>query len=77
MPRDDIQELGAQAAREGHSLFDCPYFRSKALPHYTGESILSWKQKVDAWELGWREETHNRLARNDHEALTNAIRRWH
>lgn len=77
MPRDDIQKLGAQAAREGLTLFDCPYFRSKALPSYTGESISSWKQKVDAWELGWRDETENRLARTDREALANAIRQWH
>lgn len=77
MPRDDIQKLGAQAAREGLSLFDCPYFRSKALPGYTGESITSWKQKVDAWELGWRDETEGRLARADREALVNAIRHWH
>ncbi|AUZ18046.1 CrpP-related protein [Achromobacter xylosoxidans] len=77
MPRDDIQKLGAKAAREGLTLFDCPYFLSKALPGYTGESILSWKQKVDAWELGWRDEIECRLARADPDSLVNIIRRRH
>ncbi|CUJ62123.1 MAG: hypothetical protein J0I68_30300 [Achromobacter sp.] len=72
MRLEDIQKLGAQAAREGLTLFDCPYFRAKALPGYTGESIQSWKLKVDAWELGWQVETDNRLARADRKAIVRA-----
>jgi len=77
MPRDDIQKLGAQAAREGLSLFDCPYFRARALPGYTGESIFSWKQKVDAWELGWRNETENRMARFDRKDTLRSAQHTH
>ncbi|WP_081955030.1 MULTISPECIES: CrpP-related protein [Achromobacter] len=77
MPRDDIQELGAQAAWDGLTLFDCPYFRARALPSYTGESISTWKQKVDAWEQGWQAETDNRRAKAERAAALCAMRRLH
>ncbi|WP_313619590.1 CrpP-related protein [Achromobacter sp.] len=56
MQRDDIQKLGAQAAREGLTLWDCPYYRAAAMPGHTGESIADWRGKVEAWEAGWMKE---------------------
>ncbi|MNV16770.1 hypothetical protein D3C71_1075390 [compost metagenome] len=50
---DDIQKLGAQAARDGLTLWDCPYYQAAAMPGHTGESIMEWREKVDAWEAGW------------------------
>ncbi|EHK67282.1 CrpP-related protein [Achromobacter arsenitoxydans] len=55
MQRDDIQKLGAQAARDGLTLWDCPYYRAAAMPGHTGESIAEWRDKVEAWEAGWME----------------------
>ncbi|KQZ98388.1 MAG: CrpP-related protein [Achromobacter sp.] len=57
MQREDIQKLGAQAARDGLSLWDCPYYRAAAMPGHTGESISQWRVKVEAWEAGWLEAT--------------------
>ncbi|WP_304503459.1 CrpP-related protein [Achromobacter sp. ACM04] len=54
MRRDDIQELGAQAARDGLTLFDCPYFKAEEIPGHTGEELSSWKARVDAWAAGWK-----------------------
>ena len=77
MRLDGIQNLGEKASKEGLTLFDCPYFRAKALPGYTGESLHSWKLKVDAWELGWQIETDKRHARADRKAMLRAIREAH
>lgn len=60
MHRDDIQKLGAQAAREGLSLLDCPYLRASEMPGHCGGSIAEWREKVDAWEAGWRKEVRSR-----------------
>lgn len=57
--REDIQAQGAQAARNGWSVFDCPYFRADAMPGHTGESISDWREKVDAWEMGWKKEVES------------------
>lgn len=57
MQREDIQKLGAQAARDGLTLWDCPYYRAAAMPGHTGESISQWGAKVEAWEAGWRVAT--------------------
>ncbi|CAB3710297.1 CrpP-related protein [Achromobacter denitrificans] len=53
MQRDDIQKQGAQAAREGLTFWDCPYYRADAMPAHTGETIAEWRDKVEAWEAGW------------------------
>ncbi|WYX09802.1 CrpP-related protein [Achromobacter xylosoxidans] len=47
MHRDEIQKLGAQAARDGLTLWDCPYYRAAAMPGHTGESITEWRGKVE------------------------------
>jgi hypothetical protein len=60
MHRDDIQKLGAQAAREGLSLLDCPYLRASEMPGHCGGSISEWRAKVEAWESGWRKEVRSR-----------------
>jgi hypothetical protein len=52
MHREDIQKLGAKAAREGLSLWDSPYYRAAAMPGHSGESIAEWRSKVEAWEAG-------------------------
>ncbi|MGN6455690.1 MAG: CrpP-related protein [Achromobacter mucicolens] len=57
MQREDIQKLGAQAARDGLTLWDCPFYRAAAMPGHTGESISEWSGKVEAWEAGWMEAT--------------------
>jgi len=49
----EIWQQGAQAARAGLSLLDCPYYRAANLPGHTGESIRDWQAKVHAWEAGW------------------------
>lgn len=57
MQREDIQKLGAQAARDGLTLWDCPFYRAAAMPGHTGESISEWSGKVEAWEAGWMAAT--------------------
>lgn len=59
MHRDEIQKLGAQAARDGLTLWDCPYYRAAAMPGHTGESITEWRGKVEAWEAGFLAETRS------------------
>lgn len=59
MHRDDIQKLGAQAARDGLTLWDCPYYRAAEMPGHTGEPIGSWSARVEAWEAGWVAETES------------------
>jgi hypothetical protein len=60
MHRDDIQKLGANAARQGLTLWDCPYYRAVEMPGHTGESISLWREKVRAWEAGWRMQMRSR-----------------
>lgn len=62
MQRDDIQKLGEQAAQEGLTLWDCPYYRANEMPGHTGESIPDWRRKVEAWESGWRKRNELTLA---------------
>lgn len=57
MHREDIQKLGASAAREGLTLWDCPYYGPVEMPGHTGEPIVEWREKVEAWEAGWIAET--------------------
>ncbi|MNY53231.1 hypothetical protein D3C86_1889690 [compost metagenome] len=59
MHREDIQKLGASAAREGLTFWDCPYYRAVEMPGHTGESIAEWRSKVEAWEAGWMEEAES------------------
>ena len=49
----EIWQLGAQAARAGLALLDCPYYRAANMPAHSGESIRAWQAKVTAWEAGW------------------------
>ncbi|CAB3959594.1 MAG: hypothetical protein E2591_00810 [Achromobacter sp.] len=60
MQREDIQKLGAQAARDGLTLWDCPFLRACEMPGHTGESIAQWEDKVRAWEAGWRAQVRLR-----------------
>jgi hypothetical protein len=62
MHRDDIQKLGAKAAREGLTLWDSPFYRAGAMPGHTGESIAEWRSKVEAWKAGWANESKSWLA---------------
>ncbi len=57
---DDIQKLGAKAARDGLTILDCPFLKADQMPGHTGELISRWKAKVDAWEAGWVAETVSR-----------------
>ncbi|HYG41840.1 MAG TPA: CrpP-related protein [Bordetella sp.] len=50
----DIWQQGAQAARAGLSLLDCPFYRAANMPGHTGESIREWQFKVKSWEAGWQ-----------------------
>lgn len=59
----DIHDQGAQAARNGWSLFDCPYLRAQQMPGHTGEPIGLWRAKVAAWEAGWKTEVESWLGR--------------
>ncbi|CAB3641748.1 MAG: hypothetical protein J0I68_01320 [Achromobacter sp.] len=75
--REDLRKLGADAARQGLGLLDCPYFRAGAMPAHTGESISEWSRCVQAWEMGWREATAQRLARCDRAAMLGALTHNH
>jgi len=50
---DDIRKQGELAARQGLSLWDCPYLKAQAMPGHTGESPATWQAKLDTWEAGW------------------------
>lgn len=50
---DDIRKQGAEAARRGLPLWDCPYLKAQMMPGHTGESPATWQAKLDAWEAGW------------------------
>lgn len=50
---EKIRKQGVLAARRGLTLWDCPYFKAEEMPGHTGETLSSWKAKVDAWEAGW------------------------
>lgn len=60
MNSEDIQKLGAQAARSGQTLLDCPYFKSAASPAQTVESLAEWRHNVEAWEAGFQSEVRRR-----------------
>ncbi|KRA01299.1 CrpP-related protein [Achromobacter sp. Root565] len=60
---DDIQKLGAEAARRGLSLLDCPYLKADAMPGHTGETPGEWLKRVNAWEEGWKRESAQRGAK--------------
>ncbi|SSW67102.1 hypothetical protein AVE30378_02451 [Achromobacter veterisilvae] len=53
---DDIRKQGALAARQGLTLWDCPYLRAHAMPGHTGESTAEWRARIEAWEAGWASE---------------------
>lgn len=54
---DDIQKQGAQAARDGAKLLDCPFLKPEAMPSHTGEAPAIWRSKFEAWQAGWIAET--------------------
>lgn len=56
---EEIQARGAQAARNGWTLLDCPFFRADQMPGHTGEPISDWRKKVEAWEFGWKKEVES------------------
>nr|WP_304502399.1 CrpP-related protein [Bordetella sp. BOR01] len=49
----EIWQQGAQAARAGLGLLDCPFYRAANMPGHTGEPIREWQFKVKSWEAGW------------------------
>lgn len=61
-----IQTQGANARAAGRSELDNPYMKSDQMPGKTGEDLLTWSAKIDAWMLGWRAED---AMRNDRESL--------
>ncbi|WP_083325090.1 CrpP-related protein [Achromobacter xylosoxidans] len=78
MKCEDIQKLGAQAARNGQTLLDCPYFKSAARPEQTAESLAEWRHNVEAWEAGFRSEVRRRprvTAETSSRTISNATRR--
>lgn len=68
--KNDIHDQGAQAARNGWSLFDCPYLRAHEMPGHTGEPIAQWSAKVAAWEAGWKAEVESWLGRSQPPSIT-------
>ncbi|WP_313620693.1 CrpP-related protein [Achromobacter sp.] len=59
----EIQKEGAEAARKGLSLLNCPYLKAEAMPGHTGESPGEWLKRVNAWEEGWKRESVQRGAK--------------
>lgn len=60
MNSEDIQKLGAHAARIGLTLLDCPYFKTAARPGQTVQALAEWRHNVEAWEAGFRSEVRRR-----------------
>jgi len=56
----EIQKEGAEAARKGLSLLNCPYLKADAMPGHTGEAPGEWIERVKAWEEGWKREMAQR-----------------
>ncbi|WP_419341113.1 CrpP-related protein [Achromobacter sp. PD1] len=56
---DDFRKQGAEAARNGARLLDCPLLKPEAMPGHTGESPVIWRSKFEAWQAGWIAETKN------------------
>ncbi len=52
----EIQKAGANARAMGRTFLDNPYLASDKLPAATGEDLDLWKEKHDAWHLGWTME---------------------
>jgi hypothetical protein len=42
---EEVQRQGAQAARKGLTVWDCPYLRADAMPAHSGESFLKWSKR--------------------------------
>ncbi|CUJ69258.1 CrpP-related protein [Achromobacter aegrifaciens] len=59
----DIQKEGAEAARKGLSLLNCPYLKADAMPGHSGEAPGEWLERVNAWEEGWKRESAQRAAK--------------
>lgn len=59
----EIQKEGAEAARKGLSLLNCPYLKADAMPGHTGEPPGEWIERVNAWEEGWKRESEKRGAK--------------
>ena len=51
-----LQKRGAEARAQGRSIFDNPFYASDMVPAISGDDILEWQNKVEAWNLGWKIE---------------------
>lgn len=49
----DLQRLGANARAQGRCEMDNPYLKDASLPRQSGDSFELWKEKHDAWHLGY------------------------
>ncbi|CAB3637963.1 CrpP-related protein [Achromobacter mucicolens] len=71
----DIQKLGADAARQGLTLLDCPYLRTAAMPAQTGESVNEWRSRVEMWKAGWKDGVKSRAVSRTPSSPFMSIRR--
>lgn len=50
------QHCGANARASCVSQFRNPYYLPEAMPAATGETVIDWQAKAEAWLLGWQVE---------------------
>lgn len=58
---EDVRSQGAAAARNGLTIWDCPYLLANEMPAHTGEPFWEWNAKVQAWEEGWNQVSSRRV----------------
>lgn len=58
---EDVRSQGAAAARNGLTIWDCPYLLANEMPAHTGEPFREWNAKVQAWEEGWNQASSRRV----------------
>jgi hypothetical protein len=51
-----LRKAGAEARASGVSFMENPFLRHEALPGNSGERFEHWKDKHDAWDMGWKAE---------------------
>ncbi len=49
-----VEHAGRMARDSGKAQMENPYFTPQNMPKSTGESVIDWQAKIEAWECGWR-----------------------
>lgn len=68
-----IQKQGANARAIGASQFDNPYMKADRMPVSAGEPLLTWQDKLDAWDTGRQMENAMRSGQEEMAALARLL----